>query len=230
MGTLLYSLLSQSSPIALGVLLLLGVSSILVWAILFTKLFSLLRRRRAFRKFLLLFESTEQFEELSARIRKVGDSPLKQMFLIGSEEVRRFQKQHPTSGANLRMEMLEMLERTLEAQVVLAERSLSRGQAVLASIAVSAPFVGLFGTVIGVIETFQSIAEQNAVDLSVISPGIAEALIATAAGLFAAIPAALGYNLLRALIQDLMELLDYFALRLLRTLQLQLTADEKKRV
>jgi biopolymer transport protein TolQ len=84
--------------------------------------------------------------------------------------------------------------------------------------------------VIGVIETFQSIAEQNAVDLSVISPGIAEALIATAAGLFAAIPAALGYNLLRALIQDLMELLDYFALRLLRTLQLQLTADEKKRV
>jgi biopolymer transport protein TolQ len=230
MGTLLYSLLSQSSPIALGVLLLLGVSSILVWAILFTKLFSLLRRRRAFRKFLLLFESTEQFEELSARIRKVGDSPLKQMFLIGSEEIRRFQKQHPTSGANLRMEMLEMLERTLEAQVVLAERSLSRGQAVLASIAVSAPFVGLFGTVIGVIETFQSIAEQNAVDLSVISPGIAEALIATAAGLFAAIPAALGYNLLRALIQDLMELLDYFALRLLRTLQLQLTADEKKRV
>ena len=152
------------------------------------------------------------------------------MFEQGQKEVRRFHQLHPTSGSNLRMEFVEMLERTLEAQIVLAERELTRGQALLASIAVSAPFIGLFGTVLGVMDTFQGIGEQNAVDLAVISPSIADALLATAAGLFAAIPATLGYNLLRSLVRDLTETLDYFALQLLRRLQMQLTMHEEKRI
>ena len=84
--------------------------------------------------------------------------------------------------------------------------------------------------VIGIINTFQGIAEQNSVDLAVISPGIAEALVATAAGLFTAIPATIAYNLFRSMIRDLTESLDFFALQIIRRIQLQLIADEKKRL
>jgi biopolymer transport protein TolQ len=116
----------------------------------------------------------------------------------------------------------------MEAKILMAEKGLQRGQAFLATISVTAPFLGLFGTVIGVIDTFQSIAEMNSVDLAVISPGIAEALIATAAGLFAAIPAALSYNLFRALIRSMTETMDYFALQLLRRMQHSLLSVNEK--
>ena len=122
------------------------------------------------------------------------------------------------------------MERTLEAQIVLAEKELVGGQALLATISVVAPIIGLFGTVIGIINTFQGIAEQNSVDLAVISPGIAEALVATAAGLFTAIPATIAYNLFRSMIRDLTESLDFFALQIIRRIQLQLIANEKKRL
>ena len=84
--------------------------------------------------------------------------------------------------------------------------------------------------IIGIINTFQGIAEQNSVDLAVISPGIAEALVATAAGLFTAIPATIAYNLFRSMIRDLTESLDFFALQIIRRIQLQLIANEKKRL
>ena len=116
----------------------------------------------------------------------------------------------------------------MEAQILIAEKRLQRGQAFLATISVTAPFLGLLGTVIGVIDTFQSIADLNSVDLAVISPGIAEALIATAAGLFAAIPAALSYNLFRALIRSMTETMDYFAMQLLRRMQLTLLSANEK--
>ena len=123
---------------------------------------------------------------------------------------------------------MDLLERTLEARILLAEKDLQRGQAFLATISVTAPFLGLFGTVMGVIDTFQSIADLNSVDLSVISPGIAEALIATAAGLFAAIPAALSYNLFRAMIRGMTEMMDYFALQLLKRMQKALLNSSEK--
>ena len=129
------------------------------------------------------------------------------------------------AGHHRRGELMELLERTMEAKILMAEKGLQRGQAFLATISVTAPFLGLFGTVI---DTFQSIAEMNSVDLAVISPGIAEALIATAAGLFAAIPAALSYNLFRALIRSMTETMDYFALQLLRRMQHSLLSVNEK--
>ena len=132
------------------------------------------------------------------------------------------------AGHHRRAELMELLERNMEAKILMAEKGLQRGQAFLATISVTAPFLGLFGTVIGVIDTFQSIAEMNSVDLAVISPGIAEALIATAAGLFAAIPAALSYNLFRALIRSMTETMDYFALQLLRRMQHSLLSVNEK--
>ena len=226
----LLRLLSDSDPIVLGVLGLLLLLSVLVWAAIFFKLQGLLRRRRRYRRFLKVFESTPQTEEMRVRAKTLPDNPLKVMFDIVVAEAARFRKSFPHAGAQRRTEFLELMERTLEAQIVLAEKELVGGQAMLATISVVAPFIGLFGTVIGIINTFQGIAEQNSVDLAVISPGIAEALVATAAGLFTAIPATLAYNLFRSMILDLTESLDFFALQLIRRIQLQLIAHEEKRV
>ena len=226
----LLRLLSDADPIALGVLGLLLLLSVLVWAAVFFKLIGLLRRRRSYRRFLKMFEATAQTEEMRVRAKELPRSPLKLMFGIAVAEAARFRKSFPHAGAQRRTEFLELMERTLEAQIVLAEKELAGGQALLATISVVAPFIGLFGTVIGIINTFQGIAEQNSVDLAVISPGIAEALVATAAGLFTAIPATIAYNLFRSMIRDLTESLDFFALQIIRRIQLQLIAHEKKRV
>ena len=227
---LLRLLLSDANPIALGVLGLLLLLSVLVWATVFFKLIGLLRRRRSYRRFLKMFEDTAQTEEMRVRAKELPRSPLKLMFGIAVAEAARFRKAFPHAGAQRRTEFLELMERTLEAQIVLAEKELVGGQALLATISVVAPFIGLFGTVIGIINTFQGIAEQNSVDLAVISPGIAEALVATAAGLFTAIPATIAYNLFRSMIRDLTESLDFFALQIIRRIQLQLIANEKKRL
>ncbi|HIL88775.1 MAG TPA: MotA/TolQ/ExbB proton channel family protein [Deltaproteobacteria bacterium] len=226
----LLRLLYDSDPIVLGVLGLLLLLSVLVWAAIFFKLQGLLRRRRRYRRFLKVFESTPQTEEMRVRAKTLPDNPLKVMFDIAVAEAARFRKSFPHAGAQRRTEFLELMERTLEAQIVLAEKELVGGQAMLATTSVVAPFIGLFGTVIGIINTFQGIAEQNSVDLAVISPGIAEALVATAAGLFTAIPATVAYNLFRSMILDLTESLDFFALQLIRRIQLQLIAHEEKRV
>ena len=226
----LLRLLYDSDPIVLGVLGLLLLLSVLVWAAIFFKLQGLLRRRRRYRRFLKVFESTPQTEEMRVRAKILPDNPLKVMFDIVVAEAARFRKSFPHAGAQRRTEFLELMERTLEAQIVLAEKELVGGQAMLATTSVVAPFIGLFGTVIGIINTFQGIAEQNSVDLAVISPGIAEALVATAAGLFTAIPATVAYNLFRSMILDLTESLDFFALQLIRRIQLQLIAHEEKRV
>ena len=226
----LLRLLSDADPIVLGVLGLLLLLSVLVWATVFFKLIGLLRRRRSYRRFLKMFEDTAQTEEMRVRAKELPRSPLKLMFGIAVAEAARFRKAFPHAGAQRRTEFLELMERTLEAQIVLAEKELVGGQALLATISVVAPFIGLFGTVIGIINTFQGIAEQNSVDLAVISPGIAEALVATAAGLFTAIPATIAYNLFRSMIRDLTESLDFFALQIIRRIQLQLIANEKKRL
>jgi biopolymer transport protein TolQ len=226
----LLRLLSDAGPIALGVLGLLLLLSVLVWAAVFFKLIGLLRRRRSYRRFLKMFEDTAQTEEMRVRAKELPRSPLKLMFGIAVAEAARFRKAFPHAGAQRRTEFLELMERTLEAQILLAEKELVGGQALLATISVVAPFIGLFGTVIGIINTFQGIAEQNSVDLAVISPGIAEALVATAAGLFTAIPATIAYNLFRSMIRDLTESLDFFALQIIRRIQLQLIANEKKRL
>lgn len=226
----LLRLLSDADPIVLGVLGLLLLLSVLVWAAVFFKLIGLLRRRRSYSRFLKMFEATAQTEEMRVRAKELPRSPLKLMFGIAVAEAARFRKSFPHAGAQRRTEFLELMERTLEAQIVLAEKELVGGQALLATISVVAPFIGLFGTVIGIINTFQGIAEQNSVDLAVISPGIAEALVATAAGLFTAIPATIAYNLFRSMIRDLTESLDFFALQIIRRIQLQLIANEKKRL
>ena len=210
------------SSIAFSVLAILFGCSVIVWITLFMKFFSLIRVKFLQARALKLLESIKRMDELRLRFSKMPKNPLQEMFNLGDSELKKFLKSSPESDYDHRRELMDRLERMFEARILLAEKDLNSGQALLATIAVTSPFIGLFGTVIGVINTFMSIAELNSVELSVISPGIAEALVATAAGLFAAIPATLGYNLFRATIRGMTETMDYFALQLLHYLQRRL--------
>ena len=213
---------SDFSSIAFSVLAILFGCSVIVWITLFMKFFSLIRVKFLQARALKLLESTSRMDELRLRFSKMPKNPLQEMFNLGDRELKTFLKSNPESDYDHRRELMDRLERMFEARILLAEKDLNAGQALLATIAVISPFIGLFGTVIGVINTFMSIAKLNSVELSVISPGIAEALVATAAGLFAAIPATLGYNLFRATIRGMTETMDYFALQLLHYLQRRL--------
>ena len=216
------------TSIAFGVLVVLVGCSVIVWITLFVKCFSLIRGKYLQLKALKYLEKTKRVGELRLLFNKMSKNPLQEMFRLGDHELRKFLKSNPESDYGHRRELMDRLERILEARILMAEKDLNAGQALLATIAVASPFIGLFGTVIGVINTFMSIAELNSVELSVISPGIAEALVATAAGLFAAIPATLGYNLFRATIRGMTETMDYFALQLLHYLQQYLLLKNEK--
>ena len=206
------------TSIAFNVLFVLAACSIIVWVILFVNSFSLIRGKYLQLKALKYLDKTRRVGELRLLFKKMPKNPLQDMFNLGDYELRKFLKSNPKSDYSNRRELMDRLERMLEARILIAEKDLNAGQALLATIAVASPFIGLFGTVVGVINTFISISELNSVELSVISPGIAEALVATAAGLFAAIPATLGYNLFRATIRGMTENMDYFALQLLHYL------------
>ena len=221
-------LLSDLDPLAYTVLVLLLLASVGVWTVFLIKTISLLRGLFLQKSALRLIEKVPRQEELRLRFGAMPDNTLKELFEISDKELSGLHKNPALSSTQRRGEVMDLLERTLEAHILLAEKDLQRGQAFLATISVTAPFLGLFGTVMGVIDTFQSIADLNSVDLSVISPGIAEALIATAAGLFAAIPAALSYNLFRAMIRGMTEMMDYFALQLLKRMQKVLLNSSEK--
>ena len=219
---------SDFSSIAFIVLAVLFIFSVIVWIILFIKIITLYRAKHFQSRALNYLESTKRLSELRLLFSNMPNNPLMEMFQMGDSEVKRFTKTNTESDYGHRRELMDRLERMLEARILLAEKDLNTGQAFLATIGVISPFIGLFGTVVGVINTFLSISELNSVELSVISPGIAEALVATAAGLFAAIPATLGYNLFRAAIRGMTETMDYFALQLLHHLQYRLLPKHEK--
>ena len=171
-------LLSDLDPLAYTVLVLLLLASIGVWTVFLIKTIILLRGLFLHKRALRLIEKVPRQEELRLRFGAMPDTTLKQLFEISDKELSGLLKYPSLSSTKRSGEVMDLLERTLEAHILLAEKDLQRGQAFLATISVTAPFLGLFGTVMGVIDTFQSIANLNSVDLSVISPGIAEALIA----------------------------------------------------
>ena len=151
------------SSIAFGVLAVLLVASVIVWVTLFMKIISLVRAKYLQARALKLLESTKRVDELRLRFSKMPKNPLQEMFTLSNRELKKFLEANPESDYGHRRELMDRLERMLEGRILLAEKDLNAGQALLATIGVTSPFIGLFGTVIGVINTFMSIAELNSV-------------------------------------------------------------------
>jgi len=198
------SLVARSSPLSKAVLLILILFSVLSWAIALFKYWQFRRAGRHSGTFLDVFRKSSKFSEVQAVSRTLGESPLTGIFLAGYAELNA-QLRHgttaaapetrpPAAAARPTLRSLEALDRALLRAAGVEVNKLERRVPFLATTASITPFIGLFGTVWGILTAFQNIGATGSTSLGVVALPIAEALIATAAGLAAAIPAVYFYN------------------------------------
>ena len=228
MSPLLQSL-QQSGPLAISILLLLLICSVSVWTILISRILVWKKYRSSNKEALRIFEEVNSLFQFIEQTKQCSEGPVQKFVMNASQEIDQL-KPLTQSKIEYRSELIELLDRSFEAMIVHEELELRTGQSTLATISVTAPFVGLLGTVLGVIDTFQGISQLQSVELTVVGPGISEALVATGAGLFAAIPAVVAYNLFNAYIRESIEQIESLSLQFLQRLHLQfLLTNEKKK-
>ena len=215
-------LVLRSGPAAKVVLLLLLVFSVVSWGIILHKLWYLRRVQRQTSTFRDVFRRSTKFSEVQAVCKTYEQSPLVGIFQAGHAELNTQLKQSAqelsSPGATPgrpTLKSLPAVDRALLRAAAVEVAKLERRLPLLATTASITPFIGLFGTVWGIMTSFQGIASVGSTSLGVVAPGIAEALIATAAGLFAAIPAVYFYNHFVAVVKDLTASMDDFALEFL---------------
>jgi biopolymer transport protein TolQ len=211
------------------VLLLLILFSLGSWAIIIYKGLALSRARAHSDTFLEIFRKSNKFSDVNSVCVQLKASPLVGVFQAGYAEVN--QQVRNTSGgaagaaapARPLMRSLDALSRSLSRAAGVEVTRLERRVSFLATTASVTPFVGLFGTVWGIMTAFSDIGRMGSASLTVVAPGIAEALINTAAGLAAAIPAAVAYNFYNSQIRQLTALIDDFALEFLNIVERNFT-------
>lgn len=218
-------MLSNTGPVAKLVLLLLLVLSLISWAIILAK-WSLLRRARLQSgRFVRAFRKAQRLQDVAAVAEQFRPSPLVGVFEGGFEELKR---QLASVGV---LRNLLAVQRGMQIGASEEITRLERNMPWLAITAAVSPFVGLFGTVWGIIDAFQGLGTAGAATLRAVAPGISEALITTAAGLAAAIPAVIAYNLIGASIREFAARSDDFALEVLNAVELsqaQIPADVRR--
>lgn len=210
----LTELLLRSSPVAKGVLILLLVFSIVSWSIIFTKWIALKRAEQATLSFLSRFRESSKLSDLYMAIDSYKASPLAPIFLAGYEEVSRQVGEAPGQ-----VQSLDRVNRVLQSATIDEVTAMERSLSWLATTANASPFIGLFGTVVGIVIAFQGLSAATASSIQSVAPGIAEALIATAAGIGAAVPAAIFYNYFLNKIKVMTATVDRFNLELLNLIE-----------
>lgn len=186
----LWSLFMQAGLIVKLVMLGLLGASVWTWAIVIDKYVNFGRARRQFDQFEQVFWSGQSLEELYRSLSERPNGGLSAMFVAAMREWKKSFERGARSPIGLQMRIDRAMDVTLARESETLEARLSS----LATIGSAAPFVGLFGTVVGIMTSFQAIAGSKSTNLAVVAPGIAEALLATAIGLVAAIPAVIAYN------------------------------------
>ncbi|HEY3972449.1 MAG TPA: MotA/TolQ/ExbB proton channel family protein [Candidatus Sulfotelmatobacter sp.] len=212
-GGEIVDMISNSGPVAKLVLLGLVAFSLISWAIILTK-WSLLRRARMQSgRFVRAFRKAQRLQDIAAVAEQFRPSPLIGVFEGGYDEYKR---QMAASGT---VRNLLSLQRGMQIGASEGITRLERNVPWLAITAAVTPFVGLFGTVWGIIDAFHGLGTAGAATLRAVAPGISEALITTAAGLAAAIPAVIAYNLIGASIREMAARSDDFALEFLNAVE-----------
>ena len=187
-GMSMLDLFMQADIVVKLVMLMLVVASIVCWAIIFQKISLISATKNSIARFLNIFwegRGGKTMQEFYESIKGNTTDPLSRVFVAGMYEV--YDKKGRRSPVN-------RAERALNNAATRELNLLEKNVSFLATVGSAAPFIGLFGTVWGIMNSFASIAETNNTSLAVVAPGIAEALFATAIGLFAAIPAVIFYN------------------------------------
>ena len=212
-GSALGDIVHNSGPVAFAVLLLLAAASVFSWTIMFTKFRAFAAAKRQSAGFLRAFRRSGRLSEIAAVADQFRPSPLVPIFGEINDEYHR-----QTNGRGLPRNPVGMERAALTAAseaLTLMETRITW----LATIANIAPFIGLFGTVWGIIDAFHGLGTAGAATLRAVAPGISEALITTAAGIFVAIPAVVGYNQLTAQLRDFAARMDDFGRELLNAIE-----------
>ncbi|AUG52476.1 protein TolQ [Thalassospira marina] len=189
----IWGLFIQAGLVVKVIMIGLLLSSVWVWAIVFEKTFRLRKLRAQANQFEEAFWSGGSLEDLYDRIADRPKDPMAAIFVSAMREWRR-SNARGVHGETMRARLQQRLERAMEVTLGREMDRVEKYMTFLASVGSTAPFVGLFGTVWGIMASFQSIAASKNTSLAVVAPGIAEALFATAIGLVAAIPAVVAYN------------------------------------
>jgi biopolymer transport protein TolQ len=187
-------LVGQADIIVKLVLVLLLLASFWSWAVIFDKALRLRRLRAAAASFEETFWSGGSLDDLFDRVGQRPVDPMSAVFAAAMREWRRSAAKGLLGTAGMRASLQQRIERVMNVTVGREMERAERFMAYLATVGSTAPFVGLFGTVWGIMDSFQSIAASKNTSLAVVAPGIAESLFATALGLVAAIPAVVAYN------------------------------------
>jgi biopolymer transport protein TolQ len=230
-------IIAEASPVSQGVLAILLVFSVVSWAIVIYKWLAFRRSEHQSTTFLDVFRRSTKFSEVQAVCKSLEGSPLVGMFQAGHAELN-LQLRQPTAGngppgglahsppagpARPTLKSLAAVDRALLRASSVEVNKLEKRLPFLATTASITPFIGLFGTVWGIMISFFNIGSQGSTDLAVVAPGIADALIATAFGLFAAIPAVYFYNHFTTKVKLYASEMDDFALEFLNIVERNFT-------
>ena len=212
-GSALVEMVRNSGPVAFAVLIVLLAASIFSWAIMFSKWRAFTRARKESQGFLRVFRKSGRLSEIAAVAGQFQPSPLVTVFTEINDE---YQRQSGGRGMPRNPAALERAAQTASSEALTA---MEQRMTWLATIAAISPFIGLLGTVMGIIDAFHGLGTAGAATLRAVAPGISEALITTAAGLVVAIPAVVGYNQLTAQLREFAARMDDFGRELLNAIE-----------
>ncbi len=220
-GGEIVDLVLQTGPVAKTVLLLLSAFSVLSWAVILAKWRRIRRARTQSGRFVRAFRKAQRLQDIASGAEQFHPSPLVGVF---EAAVVVFKRQMGTTGG---IHNLVAIQRAMQIASSEEITRLERNVPYLAITGVVTPFIGLFGTVWGIIDAFHGLGTAGAATLRAVAPGISEALITTAAGLAAAIPAVIAYNLIIASIREMASRNDDFTLEMLNLVERQ-TIDRQQ--
>ena len=206
--------LESTGLVARIVLAILLFFSVFSWAIIFQKFRSFKRALLDSHEFLRVFRQSKKLSDIRSSCTLLMDSPLPEVFLSGYREIENQATVSENPGKTV-IHSFESVRRSLQIASTAELSRLEQRLSWLATTAATSPFIGLFGTVWGIMDAFHGLGTGGAASLSSVAPGISEALITTAAGLFAAIPALIAYNQFLQRLKEFGSMLDDFALEFL---------------
>jgi biopolymer transport protein TolQ len=210
--------LLRSGPVGQTILAGLLFLSIYTWAVIISKSGMLRKAEKSCRTFLDRFRESGP-DWLHATRGVLVDGPLEDVY-EGAVREYRAQRELAGAGVPLHPEAIRRIEVALETEIAEAVIRLERGHLLLAIAASASPFIGLFGTVWGIMNAFRGMSMEGSAGIAAVAPGVAEALVTTVAGLAVAIPAVIAYNLLNRRVQLITSVLDRFATEFVRTVHL----------
>ncbi len=201
----------HAGAVAKTVLVILFCFSMTSWMIILRKAFLYHRSRTVSERFRGAFKRSTDWRELKQQVERFAISPLVGLFVAGYGEVT-YQLRQVGHDGRAQLRSMEAVERSLQRASVVEMGRLERNLGILATVAAVSPFIGLFGTVWGIIDAFRGIGATGNANLATVAPGISEALVATAIGLVAAVPALMAYNFFQGQLKQFQTELDDFSL------------------